>query len=137
MIVDIVLNNHLQNHESFINALLCFSYQIPPMLTHHIASHLVEKVLLVAPAKQHGKLFEKFFKGHLITLVLHPVSNYLVQHLMTSTTDTTLVSIVGHTLILTNSQTVQMDLVWVYYLYGMELLLHSSFRGRVGKGIWR
>ncbi|EDO33027.1 predicted protein [Nematostella vectensis] len=63
------------------------SYKVPPILSHEVSSHLMEKLLHTAPPKLYKKLYKTFFKSHLVTLAQHPTCNFLVQHLLASTTD--------------------------------------------------
>ncbi|XP_031565818.1 nucleolar protein 9-like isoform X2 [Actinia tenebrosa] len=79
-------NNKGENYDDNGNK----KYQIPSLFSHDVGSHLVEKILHVISPKGHKKLYKNYFKGHLETLALHHVSNYLVQHLLASTTDPTL-----------------------------------------------
>lgn len=63
------------------------SYRVPVLLSNEISSHLVEKILHVVTPELWREIYDSYFNTHLVQLSCHPIANFIVQHLMASTTD--------------------------------------------------
>ncbi|KAL9975890.1 hypothetical protein ACROYT_G013107 [Oculina patagonica] len=63
------------------------NYRVPVLLSNEISSHLIEKILHVVTPELWQEIFDSYFKEHLVQLSSHPIANFIVQHLMASTTD--------------------------------------------------
>lgn len=63
------------------------SYRVPVLLSNEISSHLIEKILHVLKPELWQEIYNSYFSDHLVQLSSHPIANFIVQHLMTSTTE--------------------------------------------------
>ena len=82
------------NHRSPIQELtFCFfslltsDYRVPVLLSNEISSHMIEKILHVVTPELWQEIYESYVDGHVPQLALHPIANFIVQHLMASATD--------------------------------------------------
>ena len=48
---------------------------------------MVEKILHVVTPELWQEIYDSYFNTHLVQLSCHPIANFIVQHLMASTTD--------------------------------------------------
>lgn len=68
------------------------NYRVPVLLSNEISSHLIEKILHVVTPELWQEIYDSYFNNHLVQLSSHPIANFIVQHLMASTTDKSQVS---------------------------------------------
>ncbi|XP_069112606.1 nucleolar protein 9-like isoform X2 [Argopecten irradians] len=57
---------------------------LPQIATNEIGSFLVEQILSVGSEEVYRDIYKKVFKGKLIHYALHPVSNFILQKLLTN-----------------------------------------------------
>lgn len=72
------------------NLLVSFTfsnYRVPVLLSNEISSHMIEKILHVATPELWQEIYESYFSTHIPQLAQHPIANFIVQHLMASTTN--------------------------------------------------
>lgn len=63
------------------------NYRVPVLLSNEISSHLIEKILHVVTPELWQEIYSSYFNDHLVQLSSHPIANFIVQHLMASTTE--------------------------------------------------
>ena len=61
---------------------ICFLFfRLPELLTHEVASHLVEQLIQVAPDDLYDTILNSL-TSHLFTMSLHPITNFVLQRLI-------------------------------------------------------
>jgi len=63
------------------------NYRVPVLLSNEISSHLIEKILHVVTPDLWQEIYHSYFSKHLVQLSSHPIANFIVQHLMASSTE--------------------------------------------------
>ena len=59
---------------------------LPELLTHDVASHLVEQILSIVPAQLYSDILQQL-SGQLVTMAMHPTANFVLQSLIGHTHD--------------------------------------------------
>ena len=60
------------------------SNRVPILFADEVGSHVMEKIFHVAPQDLYELLFKKCFKNNLLQLSLHPLANYILQHMFST-----------------------------------------------------
>ena len=60
------------------------SFSVPILFADEVGSHVMEKIFHAATTDLYEVLFLKCFQNHLLQFALHPLANYILQHMMTS-----------------------------------------------------
>ncbi|XP_065065192.1 uncharacterized protein LOC135691299 [Rhopilema esculentum] len=60
------------------------SASVPILFADEVGSHVMEKIFHAATSDLYEVLFSKCFQNHLLQFALHPLANYILQHMMTS-----------------------------------------------------
>ena len=61
-----------------------FFHRVPILFADEVGSHVMEKIFHVASQDLYELLFEKCFKNNLLQLSLHPLANYILQHMFST-----------------------------------------------------
>ena len=66
-------------------------FSIAELLTHEVASHLVEQILSVLSPDHYSKVLQQL-SGQLVAMAMHPTANFVLQVLIAHTCDEAQVS---------------------------------------------
>ena len=79
----------------FVMKVLISFYSTPPaMLSHPIASHVMEVLIQTSPEDQFNKLCSSCFRGRCKQLALHSTANFVLQRVITRAVHIDMVSFV-------------------------------------------
>lgn len=63
---------------------LLITNRVPVLFADEIGSHVMEKIFYVASADLFKAIYTKCFKKSLLQFSLHPLANYIVQHMLSN-----------------------------------------------------
>ena len=59
-------------------------YRVPILFADEVGSHVMEKIFYVASGDLYETIFANCFKKNMLQLSLHPLANYIVQHMLSN-----------------------------------------------------